>query len=788
MVLQAQEYVVTGNVKDVDSATIPFSNVLLLSAKDSTFVQGTLADEEGKFVLEGVKKGAYFLKAIYLGQMSKLLPIDVLKDTHVPKLQIREITQKLDEVVVTSRKPNVRKKEGKLIFEVENSIVSSGTSWDVLNKTPGVINSNNELQVRNQAATVYINGRKMHLSNDEVQEFLENYAGSNIKSIEVQANAKADQDAESGPIINIVTSKSVAFGYKGSVGGYYRQGEQFPKFNGNTAHYFKSEKTHLFLNYSFSPKTEFITAEDKTYFLNESNNPYSQWDTKFDREIQSNTHNITAIFDYQINDNNKLNITALSMLAPNTTYDNFQRSNITNASGVLDSIFTTKNDIGQDKFNSSADVTFRHNFPKNGGWKWNAHFTQFNMDRVQDVRSRYNNIGEDTTRNFDFYTESRQAITIYTSQLDIDTNIGNADIRVGAKAAIIDSESQLDFYNGAAGTRVFNSSLSDLFAYDEQVYAAYVKMSKAWGKWSIDAGLRTEYTLSEGQSQHAINNNKLEYTEWFPSATLSYVPNDNHSFSLNYGRKLRRPRYEDLNPFRYFINENNFLEGNPRLRPNFSNELTLSYGLKEQYFVDFYYRDNGNYITAVSFADNQAQVLKTIRQNVLGSTSFGVDLYHGRSITNWWYANFYVSIFHEDETFLAIESIEEKYRNEYDGWYVDISNSFTLSKDGTLTGDLGFSYLSGYLQSSFLQEETIGLNLGLQKTFWNKRASLSFKANDILNKQNATITAKYYNQHFRMYNLPETRWFQLSFKYKFGNFRLRDNMRGINKSETDRLK
>jgi hypothetical protein len=180
-------------------------------------------------------------------------------------------------------------------------------------------------------------------------------------------------------------------------------------------------------------------------------------------------------------------------------------------------------------------------------------------------------------------------------------------------------------------------------------------------------------------------------------------------------------------------------------------------------------------------------VLRDITQNVLASTSFGLDFTYGKSITNNWYLYSYISLFHEDETFIALQSDDFSFKNEYNGAYVDLTNYVTLSTDGTFKGELGFVYMSGYLQGSYIQEQSTNLTFGLRKSFMKNRAIVSVSANDLLGKYNAYISSKYFNQNNRFKATPETQYVKFGFTYNFGNFRLKDNKREIDKIERERL-
>lgn len=780
----SQTYTLSGEVKDETAVAVPFASVFLLATTDSTLVKGTSADENGFFAIDGITEGLYFLKASYIGQTSENLALDITKDVKIGALIIAQSSQVLDEVVVTAGRPVVERKVDRLVFNVENTVLSQSSSWEILQQTPGVISMQDELQIRNQTATIYINDRKVQLSSEEVRNLLENYQGENIKSVEVLSNPPARYDAEGGPVLNIVTSKNISLGYKGNINTRYTQGV-FAKYNIGTSHFYKTEKLNLNASYSFAPRKVFKDVESITNF-NDDTGIFSRWETDFDQTNRFETHSIGLVLDYTFDDRNELSLTSNAQLSPERTYDYFQDTRIENGQGTLDSTFTTASFLDETKNNVSADLTFKHSFEEKGSLTLNGHYTHFDLQRSQEVNSDYFLPSGDFIRDFDFFTNARQDIEIGTAQLDYSTLFGTVSFESGIKASFIDSQSKLDFFDLNNG-QVPVAELSDDYLYDEQVYAGYFSLSKDWEKWSLKAGLRAEQTESSGNSVALSTINELSYFELFPTLYVLHNVNENHSFAFDYSRKLTRPRYEDLNPFRTFVNENLFFDGNPNLLPNFSNNFNLNYTLKQEFFFDFYYRDNGNYISTLTFQDNENQTLRDVTQNVLESTSYGFDFNYGKSITNNWYLYSYISIFHEDETFLALESNNVPARNEFDGFYADLTNYLTLSKDGTLKGELGLTYLSGFLQGSSIQAETTNLTFGLRKSFWKRRALVSLAVNDILGKANGRVTSKYLNQDNNFLAIPETQYVRFGFTYNFGNYRLEDNDREINKIERERL-
>jgi len=785
--LQSQTYSITGKVVDTRNNPIAYANVLLLNASDSTLVKGTSADDLGFFSLEEISPKLYLLQASYVGRGSTPLALDIKNTISLGALVIDTGEQQLDEVVVTAKRPTLKRLSDRLVFEVENTVVSQGSSWDVLKNTPGLIVSQDEFQVRNRTANVYLNGRRIQLSEQEVRDLLEGLSGTVIKSVELFTNAPSNFDAEEGAVINIITNKNVSLGYKGSINGQFTQGV-FPKSSVGTSHFYKSEKLNVFANYTFNLAKNNLNVDKGINFGNDQNSIFSSWDSKENRIQRKNTHSANLNLDYDFDEKNSINLSSNILLTPDLNWERSQLVEIRNGQNVVDSTFTTDNNGFQDTHNLAFDFSYLHKFSKPGASiKANAHYTNYDMAYAQRIDSRYFDENAVFLRNFGFETNGEQQIQIFTGQLDYQTPLGTASLEAGAKISVIDSESSIAFFDFAGQGDTVDPSLGDAFLYDEKVYAAYASFVKNWNKWSLKMGVRTELTDAQGVSLTLNEINTQNFFEPFPSLYLLYSPDEKHSFSFDYGRNVQRPRYNDLNPFRRFFNENDFQEGNPRLQPNFTNNLNFNYTLNSEFFFDIYYRDNGNFISQLVFQDNDRLLLRELRQNVLESNSYGLDFTLSKSIADPWFLYAYTSVFHEDETFLAEGSGNQEYTNAIDGFYVYVANYLTLSGDGSFTGELTFSHLTGNIFGSYVFSPSTNMTVGLRKSFWKDRAVFSISAEDLLGKANATFTSRYLNQDNFYFSLPETQFVRFGLTYNFGNFRLGDNQKDIDKKERNRL-
>ncbi len=785
--LYAQTFSVAGTVRDQEGSTVAYANVVLLNISDTTQVKGTAADEDGRFVLAEIVPNIYFIQARYFGYQSKPIPLDIKKDVQIGALLMDEDKVWLDEVVVTARLPSIERKIDRVVFNVENTIVSQGTSWDILRNTPGVVSVQDQLEIKGQAATIYLNDRKVQLSQSELKTLLEGLEGSMITSVEVIPNPPARYEAEGGPVLNIVTSKNIVPGYKGNFQATYDQAV-FPKYKFSTGHYFKTENFGVFANYSVRPNKLFKETESTVNWFDPSNQVYARWVTDNEQITRAVDQQANLIMDYDIDDRQRLNLTSNLTFTPDEERDDDLNTIMRNAANEIDSTLNTLNDIRSDQLNLAVDLNYERDLKKEGSTlRGNLHYTYYEDSQAQDGSSDYFDPAGDFIRNFSFSTDAEQFIKIFTGQVDYLNPFEGGNWEAGAKLSIIRSDSKIDYFDANNGQPPFDIAQSDIFRYEEDIYAAYASYQKDWEKWALILGLRAEQTQVDGRSVTLDSLTTQDYFELFPNVVVQRKLGEDHSIALSYNRKVRRPKYDDLNPFRFFLNENDFVEGNPGLRPHFSNNFNLNFTFKDTYFVDFYYRDNGRYISDLSFQDNVNQTLRQLKQNVLESISYGIDLTMARTLLPSWYIYAYGSVFYENETFLAVESVEETFKNEVTGFYGYMSNFLTLSKDGSFTGEMALTYLSGFLNGSYQMSETINLNLGLRKTFLDNRLILSLVGEDLLGRANPTYTSRYFNQDNTYFGRPETRFFRVGVTLNFGNYKLVASEREIDKDERERI-
>ena len=780
---------VRGQIVDKENQPVSFANVVLLNAKDSvSVIKGMISEDDGSFLFEEIENRPYVLKISFLGFADYIKRFEVEGNTNLGKIELQETSNSLDEVTVKARKPKIERKIDRISFNVENSVISSLNTYEILKRTPGVIVSQGELLVKNRPATVYINDRKVYLSTAELEQLLSGLSGENVKSVEVITTPPARYEAEgSGAILNIVMSKNPSIGYKGSVNASNTVAV-LPKYSLGTSQYYKTNNLNAFASYNFNANNIYKNDESNVTYFEPDGSENSTWLGDFERDTKNYAHSLNTILDFTLSEKSSLSLSANLNFTPKNDSDLRGQTDIYSASGSLDSLFTTDSRLENEAKNMLFNADFSTSLGENGA-KLSAqvNYIRYDKDQDQDLNTTYFYGNGDEIRNNIIMTRAMQNSDIYTGQVDITTNMGSLPVETGIKYAGITSNSALDFYNNTFALQV--DELSDALDYDENIYAAYFSTSKDLGKWSLKAGLRGEYTDITGISAQNGLVNDQDYFQLFPTFYAMRSIGEESSISLEYNRRIERPRFQSLNPFQYYINENNVKEGNPALVPGIANKVLFNYSYKGALFFDLYWDRVDHSPSVLSFQDNQKQLLRTVNDNLDYTQQFSLDITYANFVTNWYYLYGYLSGFYMENQIYARESAAETYTIDTFSAFLNVGNYFYFGGDGTFSGNVNTYFLPNILAGSYKYENPqFGLDLGLRKTFMNNKISVSINAEDILRTMNIPMQSQYLNQDNGFYAISETRRITFGVRYNFGNFRLNDNNRAINADEETRLK
>jgi len=749
------------------------ATVVLLKAADSSVVRSTLADKAGTFNFINIDPDSYLLLATSIG-FSKVYsgPYKVAKGESIAaaNMILKLVNSQLREINVVARRPYIEVKPGKIVLNIQNSVIAEGNSvYDVLRQSPGVhVNSGNEtLSISGrQPALITIDGKPTNLTGDDLVNLLRTMQSNNIDQIEMITSASAKYDASGGGIINIIQKKGTNIGSNGTLTagfgyGKYHKSRAGIVFNNRTA------KLNVFGNYTFEDNktSRYInTNRNITYhdILSNYNVDYNNIQTSYN-------HNFKLGADYSISPKQTIGVLVSGIVRE----DDFLKDNNLKISNQnkLDSVIIAKSTLDRGTSFLNYNINYNGILDKSG--------KTLSADVNYSTYSRHSN--EYITNNFYIpagteYRDPLQLenlspshIHIWTSKVDyVDPISKTARLEAGVKYNHIQSDNNLIF--GPLVNNVYQAdpNYSNRFLYTEIVSAGYLNYVNKIGKFDITAGLRAEKTNSQGRSigLDEVNSvtNKNNYFNLFPQVQLNYQLDKENAFSLSYNRGIHRPDYQDINPFLYYTDLYDYVSGNPNLKPEYTNSIQLSHTYNQTFISTLYFNvTNDAYDFPIYEQNDSSKVNITIRRNFGRIFVYGATFYAPVQFNNWWNASFNLDASYQ--RYIAYAENGNFNKGSQDIIF-NTTQNFTLSS--TVLAEVSGRYESPTLYGVNQLKQSYTVNAGIGKQVFNKRGNLKLNVIDIFNSDRDRNHTLYQNIDLTGINKRETRRVMLSFTYRFG--------------------
>lgn len=744
---------ISGQIKNEKNNPVEFIEIQLQN-KDSIIFKSELTNAEGKFILE-TEKGEYSLLVRQLGGIYHKQKISVNQDTYIGIINITEKTQQLQEVVITSKKKLIDRKVDRLIFNVENSIsASGGDAIDALKITPRVkVKNDNISMIGKNNMSVMVDDKLILLTGDELINFLKSIPSDNIKSIEVITTPPAKYDAEGNSgLINIKLKKSKLNQWNASLRSSYIQ-STYPKgsFGGNFD--YQKNKLSLYSNLNYVNGSNAPVETNKIYY------PLGLWNEENKRRDFQNSVNSRIGADYKVSEKFSVGMQYLGSFSKPKIVENSLTTIYNQTNSQIDSyINTLSENLGKNN-NHSLNLNSAIVFDTIGK-KMNINLDYFKFKN--DDNRIFNTLNLLSANN-----TSLQDIENYSAKVDFEHPLKWINLSYGGKLSFIKTQNNVNYFDTTLGNPIFDPTQSNEFNYDENTQAIYLNGAKKLNeKWETQLGFRLENTQTEGVSKTLNQKNTNSYTKLFPTFYLTYSLNEKNSFSINYNKRINRPSYNRLNPFRWYSNPFSYTEGNPFLQPSFSNNLELNYTFNDNWSNSIYYSHTDNGFEQITIVDNTDNIQKTIAQNFFKTTIIGISESYTYNKLKW-----LSSTFSFDWNYSKSESLIPITNQNLNGSnaYFSISNDFNLNKNKTLL--FNFSYWYNFKGTSDLDKNNAysQLDASLKYFAFDKKLQISFNANDILSTNRPIYTSFTNNIQIDYKNYYDVRLFRLSLVYKFGN-------------------
>ncbi|MBS1601009.1 MAG: TonB-dependent receptor [Bacteroidetes bacterium] len=660
-----------------------------------------------------------------------------------------------------------------MVVNVDASPSNAGSSvMDVLEKSPGVmVDKDGNISLKGkQGVTIMIDNKPTYLTATQLASYLKSLPASAIDQLEIMTNPSAKYDAAGNSgIINIKTKKNKTKGFNGSLTLTHTQGV-YPKPSGSINTNYRNGKFNVFLNAGYTRWEGFQNLDINRNYLNVSDKKVNSIFTQHTTMKFTNPEfNVKFGVDYYLTNKTTVGFVVSGF---QNKESNLSTSNIflKDAQNFVDSIvYSTGNTKGKWQ-NGSFNLNLRHQFDSTGReLTADVDYIRYNSGSDQHFQNTtYNSDG--SFRDASVLTGNLPStIDIYSFKTDYSHPLKkDLKLEAGLKTSYVSTDNKANYFNVIDNASLVDTGKTNHFLYRENINAAYVNLNKQYKKWGIQAGLRLENTNYSGHqlgNSYTVKNNdsvfQKSYLNVFPTIYISYQANEKNQFAINYGRRIDRPSYEDLNPFLFFLDQYTYQAGNPYMQPQYSDNVELSHTYKSFLTTTLNYGNTKNYFTETFEQQDHATIVR--HGNIGRRENAGVAVSAQIKITKWWTSMVYANASY----------------NKYSGvLYGETLNASTTTYLGSLNNQFRFgkgwsAELSGWYRSKGLDGQIIVEPMGaasaaISKQLFNEKANLKLGLRDIFYTQQTRGHINFQQTEATFRNSRDSRQLSLSFTYRFG--------------------
>lgn len=768
-----QQLSISGRVMGAEKP-VAGAQVFLLQ-QDQILLESCLTDGQGKYELKKLPEGPCFLKVTAAGYEPFTSEVMNLSETiSMPDISLRVTSRNLKEVTVSSKKPLIQADADKVVLNVSSSLTNDGnTVLEVLKNAPNVsVDQDENIALKGkQGITVYMDGRLVPLQGSELAAYLKGISANSVDKIELISNPGARYDAAgTAGVIHIKTKKERRKGLNGTVNGSYTQGT-YPKYNGGFTLNYRNQKANAYVNYNgglreftnqLDLKRRFIGAEDADTLF------HQQLRTKYEMP----NHQLTAGVDYTLSPKSSLGMVFSGGLNHIKSHGQ-SHTDVANAADVP--LYQIKNTTEADNkwSNYAVNLNLRQQTGKAGNTLTvNADYARYQISNAQEIGT----LTQDLTGapvsplmqlwgDMDGFTDIRSLKADYEQAIDDKTRLEG-----GVKTSYVTADNTPVFYNNGSGGKAYDAGKSNHFIYTENINAAYVNGSRDWEKWSGSVGLRLEHTLVNGDEKTTDTSFTKQYVNLFPNISVTRHLNAANDLGLTFSRRIERPDYRQLNPFRTYMDQSSVHQGNPNLNPATTWNAELSHIYKGRFVTTLGFGKTKDVITQVikpGLSDEGTKMTVITDENLAVNTNVSLSGAYPVQVTKWWNStNSFTAYYTYFEGNLQQTQLAKGSFN----LQLNTTNTFTLPYNfsAELSGWYQGPQVYGYMDLKSMY----AVNAGIQKTFWDRKGSVKLSVNDLFRSMSPRGSSSFATYHEDFIVTRDTRTVGISFSYRFGNSKL----------------
>lgn len=789
---------VKGTVYNEQGAPVDGASVVLYMAADSAMDRISLTLADGSFIAEPSAAGRLFLEISYVGLQT--FQSEVLDLSNGATVDLGKITMKASDgqvlagVVLTARKPLIERKLDKLVVNVESSIsASSGTALELLEKAPGVeVDKDGNISMRGKSGVlVLVDDRPTYMKSADLANYLKTLPASSLSQLEIMTNPSAKYDASGNSgIINIRTKQIKKSGMNGSVNLAGRIAQKGVGSASLTMNYRKN-KVNLFGTYSSFAGT-FLNDNYITRRFRESSDqlPVATFDQLSRNENYHTSNRLKLGMDYYASNKTIAGIVVQGDVS-NGRFSANSHANVLGPDLATDSIVTANTRVRGNRQNFSVNGNLRHSFDSTGKKiTVDLDYVVYNDDpAMMSVSGYFLPDGSILKPSATLRGFTPSVINIYSGKVDFTLPMGRHQVEAGVKASRVETDNDALYQNKVDKDYETDFGKSNHFIYKEDILAAYVSWNYQLKKWGFQSGLRAEQTRSEGyQAGNAMvpdSSFSKSYLNLFPTAYVSFNADKKNAFGLNYGRRIQRPSYADMNPFMYFLDEYTYEAGNVFLQPQFTDRIELSHSFGQLLHSSIAYSHTRDVISEVLRQNIEKRITYQTKENIASATSLilstGANFKTGKMLTS------------VIDLTLSRNSYEGQLESGYldtQGWLFNGKLTEQANFGKGWAGEVSGFYWSSQVDAQMHIAPMWRVDASVQKTLFKDKGKLSLFVRDIFDSQHFSGTIRSNNIDVDIRSQRLNRNIGLSFSYRFGKpiKGLKQHQSGAAEDERSRVK
>lgn len=719
------------------SLPVEGTTILVKSTDDEI---GTFTDKNGFYSVELLEGIEYELLFSTINTNDYYTKIKLKNDSTI-NVTLRSSSLELEEVSIVGKRRIIQSKIDRLVYHVNHDpLAKSLTTEELMKRIPLLRIRDNSLSIVGKGNVVIsVDGKIQQISSGEALSFLNNFDSSNLKSIEVINVPPSNFSAQGNAgVINIVTNQAALSkegNWNASVRSSYSQRSLPGTDNAVTLDYNKGKfSASANINYSITKLTAEFSSSGASI---EESTDRKDKGTRIGAYVNLNyraseKHNLSGSFNYYQTTNGN-------------TYTNTRS---------LSGFYTSIGERNNEQFRISADLN--HVFKLDTLGKTISTFISYNSNVPEEIFIS-STIEEVTLDENKLNSYSDLNNNAFSSQVDVHFPYSFGDLDLGVQYYSLGNDAMMKYSLNSDET-------IESYLYDERNYAGYISLTtKDVGRLKFKGGLRYEYNNANLEPKDGyISVLQRRKGQLFPTLYVIYNMDNEDNLSLSYAKRINRPSFSTITPFRYYRNVYTYTSGNPLIEPFVSDNVQLNYS-KGDLYLSLYGQFSKNVFGQIDIFDNKEWIYTY--QNYFDQNRVGLTASYFVGISRWWEADLYANAyFNEGKSNFEYVEDRQGYAFSY-----EINNRFYFDREQRYMLSLNYWQDLPFYDNNVYNRSFGSFDAGINISLLSKKLNIGLLITDIANQSITKTRADYKDYSVYRRESFDARIYRVSLRYSFGS-------------------